>query len=138
MPKATMNGNLFDITSFDRLAKTQDEGVLVKILHPGTGDELGVSIIVAGPDSKVAKNAERRMIDRRIKGRKVKALTAVELQEEGLKKLAACVLSWEGMLENGKPIECSVDNILHVFDLCPWIADQVAETASDRAAFFTS
>lgn len=136
--KATVNGSLFDITSFSRLSESQEEGVNVEILHPGTGEELGVTIVVAGPDSKLAKGAERRMIDGRIKGRKIKKLTADELQVEGLKKLAACVISWDGMLENGKSLECNVENVLRVFELCPWIAEQVAETAGDRAAFFTS
>ncbi len=137
MPKAIMNGTNFDITSFDRLAASQEAGVSVSLIHPGTGDDLGVTIVVAGPDSKLAKNAERRLMDRRIKGRKVKQLTAAELQEEGLKKLAIQVISWDGMIENGKVLECNAENVLRVFDLCPWIAEQVAETASDRAAFFT-
>ena len=136
-PKATMNGTMFDLTSFDRLAKNQEEGVTVEIVHPGNGDDLGLTFVVAGPDSKLAKNAERRMIDRRLKGRKVKQLTADELQNEGLKKLAACVISWEGMSEGGKSLECNTENVLRVFGICPWIAEQVAETAGDRAAFFT-
>ncbi len=139
MPKKTsvMNGTAFDVSSFGRLAQSQESGVPVVLLHPGTGAEVGVTITVAGPDSKLAKNAERRMIDGRIKGRKVKQLTAEELQVEGLKKLAACVISWDGMLDQGKAIECNTENVLWVFGMCPWIAEQVAETAGDRAAFFT-
>ncbi len=140
MPKAkvAMNGSFFDVTSFERLAKNQEEGVPVALLHPGTGDPLGATIVVAGPDSKLAKSAERQMLDRRIKGRKVQQLTAEELQVEGIKKLAACVISWEGVLDSGKVIECNLENVLRVFGMCPWIAEQVAETAADRAAFFTT
>lgn len=136
-PKIAMNGTMFDVSSFSRLAESQETGVPVALIHPGTGADLGVTIVVAGPDSKLAKGAERLMIDGRIRGRKVKQLTAEELQVEGLKKLAACVISWDGMLDQGKALECNTENVLRVFGMCPWIAEQVAETAGDRAAFFT-
>jgi len=133
---AATNG--FDLAAFDGFNAAQNDGVAIEIVHPGTGEPLGVTITVAGPDSDQAKKADRAMINRRLKAQKTKMLTAEELQAEALRKLAACVLSWEGMVSDGKPLECITENAVLAFERAPWLAEQVAEAAGNRAAFFTS
>lgn len=128
--------NGFDLSAFDGLQAAQEEGVPVDILHPATGESMGVTIVVAGPDSTHAKKAERLMINRRLRSRKTSVMDAGELQEEGLKKLAAMTLSWTGIVDSGKAVECTPENALKVFARAPFIAEQVAEAAGDRAAFF--
>ena len=128
----------FDLAAFDDLKAAQEEGISVEILHPGTGEPLGPVIVVAGPDSSYARKADRLMTTRRLRGRKMKTITADELREEGLKKLATCVLSWAGISDGGKEMECNFENALLVFERHPFIAEQVAEVAAERAAFFTS
>lgn len=127
-----------DLTAFDGLQAAQDEGVPVEILHPATGEPLGMTITVAGPDSVHAKNFDRTVINRRLRGRKTKALDAGEVQEAALRKLAACTLSWTDVVDGGKALECNRENALLVYNRLPFIAEQVAEAAGDRAAFFTS
>ena len=136
MDDGKVNG--FDLSAFDGLLTQQEEGVAVEIIHPATGEPLGLTITVAGPDSTRAKTAERAMINRRLKAQKTKPMTADELQAEGLRKLAACAISWDGMVSDGKPLECNVENAMLAFERAPWIAEQVAEAAGNRAAFFTS
>jgi len=130
--------NGFDLSSFDGLQTAQEDGIPVEIVHPGTGELVGVTVVVAGPDSTHAKKADRALINRRLKMQKTKSLTAEELQAESLRKLAACVLSWDGMVDGGKPLECVTENVLLAFERAPWLAEQVAEAAGNRAAFFTN
>ncbi len=138
MTKTSKGSNAFDLTAFDGLQAAQDEGVPVEILHPGTFEPLGMTITVAGPDSIHAKNFDRTVINRRLKGRKTKALDAGEVQEAAVKKLAACTLSWTGVVDGGKVLECTRENALLVYNRLPFIAEQVAEAAGDRAVFIKS
>ena len=136
--KMTTDTNAFDLTAFDGLQAAQDEGVQVEILHPGTFEPLGVTIIVAGPDSTHARDFDRTVINRRLKGRKTKPLDAGEVQDAASKKLAACTLSWTGVIDGGKVLECNRENALLVYNRLPFIAEQVAEAAGDRAVFIKS
>lgn len=137
MVKKAQKSNGFDLSQFDDVQAAQNEGITLQIVHPGTGEDLGVTFVVAGPDSDAARAADRRMTNRRLKGRKTSQLTAEELQEETLRKLAACVLSWDGMVDKGVPLDLTVKNAIMVFERAPWLVEQVAGAASDRAAFFT-
>ena len=137
-PKMTTDTNAFDLTAFDGLQAAQDEGVEVEILHPGTFEPLGVTIVVAGPDSTHARDFDRTVINRRLKGRKTKPLDAGEVQDAALKKLAACTLSWTGVVDGGKVLECNRENALLVYNRLPFIADQVGEAASDYELFIKS
>ncbi len=138
MTKTPKSPAVVDLTAFDGLQAAQDEGVPVEILHPGTFEPLGMTITIAGPDSIHAKNFDRTVINRRLKGRKTKALDAGEVQEAAVKKLAACTLSWTGVVDGGKVLECNRENALLVYNRLPFIAEQVAEAAGERAVFILS
>jgi hypothetical protein len=134
----TRNTSSFDLSAFDSSTQRQDEGIDVEIRHPASGDKVGVTIRVAGPDSAAAKKADRLMVNRRLKSRRTGTLNAEELHEETLLKLAHCTLDWSGMVDKGKPLELTIDNAVLVYRRAPWIMEQVAEVAGDRSRFFES
>ena len=136
--KMTTDTDAFDLTAFDGLQAAQDEGVQVEILHPATFDPLGMTITIAGKDSIHAKNFDRTESNRRNKGRRTKKMEAGERQEYLLKRLAACTLSWTGVVDGGKVLECNRENALLVYNRLPFIADQVGEAASDYELFIKS
>lgn len=132
--KNKVNG--FDLSEYDGSVERQNEGVVVEILHPATDEPVGLSIRVVGPDSDIARKADRAMVSRRVKARRVQQLTAEELLEEARIKLAHCTIAWEGMADKGQPLELTFENAAEVYRRAPWIMEQVAAAAGDRARFF--
>ena len=126
---------LNDLAQFDTLAKSQEAGVLVDILHPETLDPLGITMVIAGPDSTRRKMATRKAIDKRLAKRKMR-MTAADLEFEGQRALAACVISWTGVMVEGKVLECTMENAVELFRRFPFIQEQVDAEANDRASFF--
>lgn len=126
-----------DLSSFAALQQSQDDGVPVSIVNPINGDELGMTIVVAGQDSKVYRVAKRNMMTDRFKAKRMK-LEGEEVEREAKKLVAACVVSWSGVVEDGKPLECSVGQAMYVFDKYPWLYEQVEAVHGDRASFLKS
>ncbi|MGP9819184.1 hypothetical protein ACTZWW_04135 [Salinarimonas sp. NSM] len=56
----------FDLAKLDDLTASHDEGVWVDLKDLGAGEPLGVSVKIAGPDSKVCQKAAATLADRRI------------------------------------------------------------------------
>lgn len=131
----TQQAQPLDLSSFETLQKSQDEGLEVNIRHPLDPDiETGMVIVIAGPDSDKRLRAQRMSIDARLKRGKRK-LTAEEIEQDAKKIMARSVLSWSGFVENGQALECTVENVLHVFTKYKFIYEQVDEVANDRLSF---
>jgi len=135
MTKTQQTKTPLDLTSFAHIQSSQEEGLEVVIRHPLDPDiETGMVIVIAGPDSEKRLKAQRVSIDARLKRGKRK-LTAEEIEQDAKKILARSVLSWSGFVENGQALECTVENVMHVFTKYKFIHEQVDEVANDRASF---
>lgn len=128
------NGNSFDLSSLSDLTSLQESGAEIDITHPGTGEPLGIKMVIAGPDSKRQKAATSLIVSERAEMR-LRKITAGRLEDEGLRIAASSILSWSGVMENGKEVEYSPSAALSLLTRYPFIREQVAAYANDRANF---
>jgi hypothetical protein len=124
-----------DLSQFANLISAQEEGVLIDILHPVTGDPIGMKIKVAGPDSERVKSARQAVTNANLRANPANKPKAADLEASARKVTAAAVISWGGAEENGKPVECTVDGVLRVFTDYPFIYEQVSAVVGNRALF---
>lgn len=127
-----------DLSQFAGLAKAQDDGIDVNITHPGTGDELGIVVRVAGPDSARQKKARALVSNERLSKSRNKKPSVAELQADAIRITAASVISWNGIEENGKPVEYSAEAAEDIFRRFPFLYEQVADAVGDRSLFTKS
>ncbi|MFD2248941.1 hypothetical protein FHS82_001057 [Pseudochelatococcus lubricantis] len=128
----------FDLSSIDALTATQEDGVEVHIVHPATGEDTGIVIRVAGPDSQRRRVVQKRVTDQRLKRRRNKPLTSDELEDEALRVAAGATISWAGVRDNGVDLEFSTDAAIALYRKHRWVYEQVEADGNDRAAFLKS
>lgn len=114
--------------------KAADAGAVLELVHPTTHKPLDIFITLAGVDSQVWKDAQRRQSNNRLKKKSFR-LSAEELEAEGVDMLAACTLDWENMILDGQELECSRENAARVYSRFSWLKEQVDEFIGDRANF---
>ena len=129
---------MVDLSEFNGLAQAQDEGIDVPILHPKTGEELGITIKVAGPESQRQKRMRNALITDRMSRNRNRRVTAAEIEEDALKVSAAAIISLTGVMENGKAIEYSRDNAEDLLRRYSFIREQIDTAVSDRSVFIKS
>jgi hypothetical protein len=127
-----------DLSEFSGLAQAQDDGVDVKILHPKTGEELGITVKVAGPDSDRQRKARNAINNERIRMSRNKRLTVSELEADALKITAASIISWDGVIENGSAVVLNNENANAILTKYPFIREQLDSAVGDRAGFIRS
>lgn len=124
----------FDLNSLGDLTAAQEVGTEVAILHPGSGEPLGITMMVAGPDSKRQKAAQSLIIGERTEMR-MRKITAARLEDEAIRIAAASIISWNGVVEGGKEVEYSPSVALGLLTRYPFIREQITAYSSDRANF---
>lgn len=120
------------LTDIDTV-KGSDEGAVIDLRHPATGEKLDMWIKVAGPDSKLAKRRQAE-IRRKMRGQKAGKIDLDMWEAEALETRVAVTLDWGG-IEFDKPLECTPENVRMVYSDFPWVADQVDEFQADRGNF---
>ena len=133
-PVASPKKDPFDLSSLGGLTDAQEEGASVEILHPGTGEPVGIKMQIAGPDSKRQKSAVALIVAERAEMR-IRKITAARLEDEGIRTAAASIIGWSGVVENGSPIEYSPSAALSLLTKYPFIREQVQAYSVDRANF---
>ncbi len=102
------------------------DGVLVE-------EELPVGINVAGAHSRRFREIEGKHRKRRIKQRD---LTGHKLHADSTEKVVHCTLSWQGFFSSGtKLLDFTPHNVRSIYNLCPWVLDQVTEGMNDHSLF---
>lgn len=124
----------FDLGSLSGLAEAQETGTEVHITHPGTGEPLGITMQVAGPDSKRQKAATALIIAERAELR-LRKINAARLEDESVRIAAASIISWTGVMEAGKSIDYSPSAALGLLTRYPFIREQIVSYSGDRANF---
>jgi len=113
--------------------KGSDEGAVLKLRNPVTGEATDAWIKLAGPDGKVAKT-RRAEIRRRLRGMSMKNPDLNQLEEEAALTRVAMTLDWGG-IELEKPLDCTPENVRTLYDRIPWVAEAVDDFLADRANF---
>jgi len=124
----------FDLNTLSGLTSDQENGTEVVILHPGSGEPIGIKMQVAGPDSKRQKAATSLIVAERTEMR-LRRITAARLEDENIRVAAASIISWSGVIENGKEIEYSPSAALGLLTRYPFIREQIVSYSGDRANF---
>jgi len=153
-----------DLASLDT-GKASDEGARIELLHPTTGEELGMFFTVLGKHSQVFREIIKERVDKRRLAefqaqRKNKPYnpTADEIESEGLKLLIACTVSWETevsainpktklaeiletkpvWLFGGEELSFTYANAERVYSKMLWIREQVDEAIGSLENFITA
>lgn len=127
-----------DLSQFADLIPSQEEGTIVDILHPVTGDPIGMTVQVAGPDSDRARKARQAVMNANLRTSTASKPKANEIEASARSVVAKSVISWIGVELNGEELDCTVDNVLKVFTDYPFIYEQVSGAAANRALFIKS
>ena len=122
----------FDLASLDSAAKAED-GAELEVLHPISGEKLGIAIRLAGTDSAVHRKATTAIASRRTKGGFRRNINLDDLQAESIEILARCTLSWSGVVLDGKDVPPSKEAAAALYTRFPWLREQVETFISDRA-----
>jgi len=126
---------MVDLTRFIELQKIQDEGKFFPILD-AVGSLTDLKVKIAGPDSEVQDKAQREINKRIAEGRRVGVETSEEaFKEMAIDKLVASVLAWENLEYQGKPMECTPENVRQMLTDYPVFQQQVTFYASERSLY---
>lgn len=130
----------FDLSAAEPVAAREDEGLVVHVHGPDGGPlyfggDKPVTVTVAGTYSARYRRAEEAVATRRLKARRA-SLDAAGLRRDALEVQAACVLAWSGFFRDGKPIDCTKDNVIAALKAAPWLQTQIETAMEDHAGFF--
>lgn len=133
MTKQTEEASL-DLAVYDDLQRRQEEGVDVPIKDPA-GKDLGFSIRVAGPDSKMQRAALRTLTSERLAQESTEEPTDEENRRREARGVALCTIGWSPFKLDGGEYKFSVENATALYLRFPFIRSQVEFRAERRAAF---
>lgn len=131
------NEKTVDFAEFDLLAHNQEHGTEMKIRHPTKGTNLGPTMTVVSAESTRAKEAQRRLLDRRLKEQR-RVPTPEEQEADSNELAASAVVGWSGIVVDGETLEYSHSNVLKFLARFPWVREQIDNHASTRASFLPS
>lgn len=118
--------------------KTADSAEIT-LLHPATGEPLGASITIAGPEHPSRKRIifalQRKIRAQAGKSSRRPGYDPEAEAEESIEHLAAMTLGWKGIADGGKEIIFSVDAAIKLYTDVAWIAEQVNTALIDRENF---
>lgn len=129
---------MFNLTEQAARTAAHEDGVRIELTDPATGQSTGAWLIVAGLDSRRARDARRDGWRHVIAARDEKGgdFTGAEIREAGRRTLAGSVISWGGFTRDGaEEMPCTLDNVLAVFGQVPWVEDEVDLRVGNRANF---
>ena len=120
-----------DLSILDTQARCE-QGAELELLHPATGQPLGIFITLAGVDSRTHRKALAFLAERRLKKR---SISPDDLRGEDVEVAARCTLGWRGVRIDGQEVSCSLENSRALFERFPWIREQAVAFIGDRAQY---
>ena len=123
----------FDLATLD-VAAGAERGAALILLHPVSSEPLPVRIWLQGTDAPAYRAVVRRQIDQQIAEGKAD-LTAAEMEERHIQRLAAITLKWEQVRYRGEDFECTMTNAERLYREQIWIREQVTRFTEDRSRF---
>ena len=130
---------IIDLASIDTVAGA-NKGFDVSIYHPGTLEDLGITITVLGKDSDLYRQKSTKMQQKRLDklakgGFRKKNMNIDGSDADAIRLLAECTTGWIGVIENKEEIPFSVDNAIDLYTKYPWMREQIDEAIADRSNF---
>ena len=124
-----------DLANFNLAAKAE-AGASLTILNPIDGTETDLVINVAGSESATYRNAVFAASSEYTykEDDELKDKIDVIDKRNGV-TYAACIMGWENMAFNGKPVEFSHDEAAKILADTPWLTDQIGVFIKNRANF---
>lgn len=109
----------------------------IDILHPATGEPIGLRITIRPESHPSVREAVRKTLNDRLSGRG--KVTAERLESNRLELVIASVGGWEWQgdtnFEGGKP-EFAEPNVRKVLKKLTWIKDQIDKAIGETEEFF--
>ena len=126
----------FDFTKLDFAAKAE-EGAVMQVKNPLTGEALGATITLIGTDSKAFRDLAKQRATAALKRTKEEQ-ESFDVDASSVELLAKCTLAWSGIEEGGKSVEFSQENAVKMYSKYHWLKEQVDRFIGDRANFLPS
>jgi hypothetical protein len=130
----TKTQKINDLSAFDGLKEAQEAGIDIELKDP-SGQPIGVSIRVAGPDSERQRKVMKALTNERINNEDLATATAEDIEVNTLKILAASVISWSPIVLDGSDLPYSEESAIRLFTRFPFIREQVEKKAGKRTGF---
>lgn len=123
---------IVDFGAVERSKEAQEKGAKLELVDPVTGEPLGMSMTIAGPDSDIQAQARRAMAARlrSTKG----GITEKSRDNLAVEFLASIILDWSVTVD-GEPLRFDHENAVRVLSTGTWIRAQVDEFAADRRPY---
>jgi hypothetical protein len=139
----------FDSKAFQGVAAASEAGFTFEPRVPGTGEGIGATITVCGPESAAARKLVREQLKRlqvlelaaKREGQPTDNLSLIMAQDmdeaarQKARTAAAYTLAWADITDNGSPLSCTPENALALYAEHSWLADQVIAKAQDLGNF---
>lgn len=125
-----------DFSTID-LAANAERGADIHIEHPiteqplFTDDGQPITIRVLGQDSREFRAAVAALADKAGKGKQ----TLEKTEAMAIDLLSRVVMRWNGIMWEGKPLECTPENVRMFLTKFPPIRRQIDAFIADRANF---
>lgn len=126
---------IVDLAAWDTAEKAE-EGAELSLLHPVTGEELGVHIRLAGRDSSAYIKAQRSLLEKRANKYRRKGPSPEDLEKDSRELAARVTLGWSGVVVEGESLPCTRENALALYTRFPWIREQADAFVHDRENYF--
>lgn len=136
---------MLDLSNYDTAAAS-DEGAVMEVIHPGTGDVIrdpetgeAMTLTLLGVDSTAYQQAFRKNMNRRLnaKAKGQDKMTAEQLESEAIERLVLCTKGWTHVGLDGEVLDCTEANARLVYTRFPWLRMQADEFIADRANFLS-
>ena len=126
----------FDLAKLDT-AKVAEEGAELRVAHPTTGEDLGITITLIGTDSKTFRDISKIRATMALK-KKTREIDLDQNEQDSIELLARCTKGWSGITENGKDIPFNHENAVQLYTKYLWLREQIDRFMADRANFLPS
>ena len=126
----------FDLTKLDT-AKVAEEGAELRVAHPTTGEDLGITITLIGTDSKTFRDISKSRATASLK-KKTREIDLDQNESDAVDLLAKCTKGWSGITENGKEVVFSYENAVQIYTKYLWLREQIDRFMADRSNFLPS
>ena len=126
----------FDLATLDT-AKVAEEGAELRVAHPTTGEDLGISITLIGTDSKTFRDISKIRATMALK-KKTREIDLDQNEQDSIELLARCTKGWSGITENGKDIPFNHENAVQLYTKYLWLREQIDRFMADRSNFLPS
>lgn len=113
---------------------------MIDILHPSTGEKIGVSVTVLSINDEKMAAAKRRIQNKKLElERRGKTFKADDLEENEMELLTTAITgwNWEGDVDfHGEKPVFNEKNVKAVLKELTWFKQQIMEAVGDEKAFF--